>query len=223
MQSFTMYTFFSSSSFPGCRKVNKRLLRVFSHLHKGYSKHFLALHLGKVVVIIIISSRTFKDSKVYQHPNAWLSCIGHHLLCVLLQTFSTKNEECQFFTYITHARPNSSSLQFLLWACSTSKNFISLEHKVCTMILKIKLHLSFFYVQPVQVIKVFDYVILIHSKNLMIFILFIYCFFLDCKIEFNYLIKPPCGISNFSSPNDRGKPRVVMKFPLKDVHEVWNR
>ncbi|KAG0721404.1 hypothetical protein GWK47_046536 [Chionoecetes opilio] len=45
----------------------------------------------------------------------------------------------------------------------------------------------------------------------------------DCQIEFNYSIKPPAGMSGFSAPNDRGKPRIVIKLPLRDVHEVWNR
>lgn len=45
----------------------------------------------------------------------------------------------------------------------------------------------------------------------------------ECKVEFSYLIIPPCGTTNFPSPNDRGKPRTVIKVPLKDVREVWNR
>ncbi|XP_045133190.1 uncharacterized protein LOC123517304 isoform X2 [Portunus trituberculatus] len=45
----------------------------------------------------------------------------------------------------------------------------------------------------------------------------------DAKISFNYLIVPPCGMSSFSLPNNKGKPRVTITLSLKDVVEVWNR
>ncbi|XP_050737959.1 centromere protein L-like isoform X2 [Eriocheir sinensis] len=45
----------------------------------------------------------------------------------------------------------------------------------------------------------------------------------DAKVEFTYMIISPPGMSNFSNPNDRGRPRIVIKVLLKDVHEVWNR
>ncbi|KAK8403076.1 hypothetical protein O3P69_000950 [Scylla paramamosain] len=45
----------------------------------------------------------------------------------------------------------------------------------------------------------------------------------DAKIDFNYLIVPPCGMTSFSPPNNRGKPRVTIRLLLRDVLEVWNR
>lgn len=45
----------------------------------------------------------------------------------------------------------------------------------------------------------------------------------DAKIHFTYLIVPPCGMSSFSFPNNRGKPRVIIKVLLRDVLELWNR
>ncbi|XP_053641695.1 uncharacterized protein [Cherax quadricarinatus] len=43
------------------------------------------------------------------------------------------------------------------------------------------------------------------------------------QMHFTYYIRPPSKIIEFSPPNARGKPKLVLKSTLKDIHHVWER
>ncbi|XP_069158122.1 uncharacterized protein [Procambarus clarkii] len=43
----------------------------------------------------------------------------------------------------------------------------------------------------------------------------------DQEVHFTYYIRPPSGMIQFSSPNSRGKPKLVLKNTLKDIQHIW--